>query len=232
MKKRWYAFPALAGALLTLSSCYPGEVTSVQQLDIVVTVHDETVDFTSFSTYALLDSVVHIDREDNNNDSLLTRANDALVLSQIRTNIEALGYVEEMDPANNTPDVIFLVGAFAFTNTDIYVTYPWYGWYGWYPYWPCCGPGYGYGYPAVPIAVQYDTGTLAISMVDPTLATVDVLPIIWLAGINGLLSGSQAGIAARITNAIDQAFDQSPYLSKIQIQPIGQSANPSSRSTK
>ncbi len=62
MKKKWYAFPALAGALLAVSSCYPGEVTSVQQLDIVVTVHDETVDFTSYTTYALLDSVVHIDR--------------------------------------------------------------------------------------------------------------------------------------------------------------------------
>ena len=215
MKKKLYALPALAGVLLTVSSCYPGSVTDVQQLDLVVTTHDETVVFTSFSTYALLDSVVHIDVEDNNNDSLLDRANDALILSQIRSNIEALGYVEEADPVNNTPDVIFLVGAWAITTTNIYAGYPWWGWYGWYPYWPCCGPGYGWGYPTYPTVVQYDTGTLAISMVNPIAPAANTLPVMWIAGINGLLSGSEAGISARITNSINQAFDQSPYLNTV-----------------
>ena len=217
MKKRWYALPALAGALLTAASCYPGGATNVQQLDLVITTHDETVDFTSFSTYALLDSVVHIDLEDNNNDDLLTRANDALILSQIRSNIEALGYVEEADPVNNTPDVIFLVGAWAITTTNIYVSYPWWDWYGWYPGWGCCGPGYGWGYPSYPAVVRYDTGTLLITMVDPTKIRADVntLPVIWVAGLNGLLQGSEASILARITNSIDQAFDQSPYLHSV-----------------
>ena len=59
MEKRWSILPALAGALLTVSSCYPGDVTNIQQLDVVVTAHDETVDFTSLSTYVLLDSVIH-----------------------------------------------------------------------------------------------------------------------------------------------------------------------------
>ena len=219
MKKRWYALPALAGGLLTVASCYPGGATNVQQLDLVVTTHDETVVFTSFSTYALLDSVLHIDLDNNNNDDLLNRANDALILSKIRSNIEALGYVAEADPVNNTPDVIFLVGAWAITTTDVYVSYPWWDWYGWYPGWGCCGPGYGWGYPAVPSVVRYDTGTLVISMVDPTRAAVDMLPVIWLAGINGLLSGSESGITARIASTIDQAFDQSPYLSVLTINP-------------
>ncbi len=38
-------------------------------------------------------------------------------------------------------------------------------------------------------------------------------PVLWVAGINGLLEGSAAGITARITGLIRQAFDQSPYLS-------------------
>ena len=213
MKKRWSTLSALAGTLLGLTACYPGSVTDVQQLDLVITTHDETVVFTSFSTYALLDSVIHIDIEDNNNDDLLTRANDALILSQVRSNIEALGYVEEADPANTPPDVILLVGAWAVTTTNIYAGYPWWGWYGWYPYWPCCGPGYGWGYPVYPSVVQYDTGTLAITMVNPISPAADTLPVMWVAGINGLLSGSEAGISARITSAINQAFDQSPYLS-------------------
>ena len=68
MNKRWSILPAFAGILLGLASCYPGEVTSVQQLDVVVTAHNDTVTFTSFTTFALLDSVVHIDLEDNAND--------------------------------------------------------------------------------------------------------------------------------------------------------------------
>jgi hypothetical protein len=217
MKKRWYALPALASALLTVSSCYPGGATNVQQLDLVITTHDKTVDFTSFTTYVLLDSVVHVDLEDNNNDDLLTRVNDALILSQIRSNIEALGYVEEADPANNPPDVILLVGAWAFTTTNIYAGYPWWGWYGWYPYWPCCGPGYGWGYPVYPTVVQYDTGTLAITMVNPISPADNMLPVMWVAGINGLLSGSETGISARVSSTIDQAFNQSPYLNAVKV---------------
>ena len=210
MKKRWYAIPALAGAMLTVSSCYPGGATNVQQLDLVVTAHDETVDFTSLSTYVLLDSVVHVDIEDNNNDDLLDRANDALILSRIRSNIEAMGYVEEADPANNTPDVMFLVGAWAVTNTNAYIGYPWWDWWGWYPGWGCCGPGYGWGYPSAPVVVQYDTGTLVITMVDPNGAAADVIPVNWVAGMNGVLGSG--GTTIRITDGIDQAFDQSPYL--------------------
>ena len=83
MKKRWSVLPALAGALLLLASCYPGEVTSLAQLDVVVTAHDDTVTFTRFTTYALLDSVAHIDLEDALNDSLLDRSNDSRIVATI-----------------------------------------------------------------------------------------------------------------------------------------------------
>ncbi len=214
MKKRWSVLPVLAGAWL-LVSCYPGEVTSIAELDIVVTAHDDTVTFTSFSTYALLDSVVHIDLEDNANDSLLSRDNDALILARVRAGIEGKGYVEEMDPANTTPDVILLVGALA-VEKDAYFSYGWWPYYGWYPYYPCCyGPGYGWGYPSGVGSVTYATGTLVITMLDPARAGTgtDTAPILWVAGINGLLEGSTAGLTTRISNLIDQAFRQSPYLS-------------------
>ncbi len=215
MKKRWSVLPAVAGAWL-LVACYPGEVTSIAELDIVVTAHDDTVTFTSFTTYGLLDSVVHIDLEDNANDSLLNRDNDALILARVRAGIEGMGYVEEMDPANTTPDVILLVGALA-VEKDAYFSYGWWPYYGWYPYYPCCyGPGYGWGYPGGGVgSVTYATGTLVITMLDPARpgTGVDLAPILWVAGINGLLEGSTAGLTTRITNLIDQAFRQSPYLS-------------------
>ncbi len=228
MKKRWSILPAFAGITLGLASCYPGEVTSIQQLDVVVTAHDDTVTFTSFTTYALLDSVVHIDLEDNNNDSLLTRDNDALILSRVAAGMEGYGYTEETDPDNNTPDVILQVGALAVTH-GAYVSYPWWDWWGWYPSYPCCGPGWGYYYPPGVGAVRYDVGTLVITMIDPArVAPLDsTVTVVWVAGINGLLQGSGAGISARITSAIDQAFDQSPYLSVLMINP-----NVSVRSTR
>ena len=74
MKKTWSVLPAFAGTLLLFASCYPGELTNIAELDIVVTTHDDTVTFTSFATYVLLDSVVHIDLMDNANDNLLDRA--------------------------------------------------------------------------------------------------------------------------------------------------------------
>ena len=216
MKKRWSVLPAFAGTLALLVSCYPGELTNVAELDIVVTAHDDTVTFTSFVTYALLDSVVHVDLMDPANDDLLNRDNDALILTRVRAGIEAMGYVEEVDPANTTPDVVLLVSALA-VEKDAYFSYGWYDYYGWYPYWPCCyGPGYGYGYPVTVVgSVSYVAGTLVITMLDPTRPgnEVDTAPILWVAGINGLLEGSDTGITARITNLIDQAFDQSPYLS-------------------
>ena len=221
MKKAWSVLPALAGALLLLVSCYPGEVTSIQQLDVVITAHDDTVTFTSFATYALLDSVVHIDPDSladpdapiATEDSLLSRDNDALILAQIRAGIEGMGYVEELNPATNTPDIFLLVGAWAASNTA-YFSYGWWPYYGWYPYYPCCyGGGWGWGYPSGG-SVSYDTGTLVITMLDPTRpGPLDerLAPVLWVAGMNGLLSGTNQ--EARIITLIDQAFDQSPYLS-------------------
>jgi hypothetical protein len=212
MKRRWSVLPVSAGALLLLVSCYPGEVTNIQQLDLVVTAHDDTVSFSSFSTYALLDSVVHIDLEDNANDSLLNRENDALILAEVRAGIESMGYIEEMDPLNTTPDAVFLVGAFA-VEKSAYFSYGWWPYYGWGypPGWGCCGPGYGWGYPATG-KITYGVGTLAIIMMDPSRPSQgpETAPVLWVAGMNGLLGATSN--AARISIAIDQAFDQSPYL--------------------
>ena len=40
----------------------------------------------------------------------------------------------------------------------------------------------------------------------------DDIPIMWLAGINGLLDDTSLGLVERIQDAITQAFTQSPYL--------------------
>ncbi len=223
MEKKWSVLPVLAGAVLLFASCYPGEVTSIAQIDVVITTHDDTVNFQSFSTYLLLDSVVHIDFDTLNPgvaDSLLDRSNDALILAEVRDGIEALGYILEMNPETTQPDVVLLVGAIA-VQKEAYFSYGWYPYYGWGGWggWGggCCyGPGWGWGYPSGGVgSVTYDVGTLVITMLDPDRPSnpdteVDTAPVLWLAAINGILAGS--GQAARLTNLIRQAYDQSPYL--------------------
>ena len=93
------------------------------------------------------------------------------------------------------------------------MSYPWWDYWGWYG-WPCCyGPGWGVGYPVV-TATQYDVGTIAIDMWDEAgrRPIGAVIPTIWVAALRGLLEGSAADAPARIEQALDRAFAQSPYL--------------------
>jgi hypothetical protein len=101
----------------------------------------------------------------------------------------------------------------AVRNTDVYVSYPWWGYWGWYG-WPCCyGPGWGVGYPVV-TATQYDVGSIVVDMWDLRRAdpTAQQVPAIWTAVLRGLLEGSSVDAPARIDQAINRAFSQSPYL--------------------
>jgi len=185
------------------------------QEDLVFTSHDDTVSFSGFRTFALLDSVVHIDFVDTANDMLLNRSNDAVILSQIAANMEALGYVEVSDPRHTTPDVVLLVGALAVVQTA-YFDYDWWPSWGWgyAPDWDCCEPESGWAYPWEPdVSVSYGVGTLLIAMTDPgRLVNEYDTPLLWMVGINGLLVGSDANLRTRVTSAIDEAFHQSPYL--------------------
>jgi len=46
----------------------------------------------------------------------------------------------------------------------------------------------------------------------PRWGRIFTIPSIWVAALRGLLEGSDAQAPARIEQAIDRAFDQSPYL--------------------
>ncbi|MCZ6915343.1 MAG: DUF4136 domain-containing protein [Gemmatimonadetes bacterium] len=214
MKNAWFGLKVgMAGVLLGLTACHPGEVSSISQLDLVVTLHDEMTDFTTLQTYFLLDSVVHIDLEENINDSLLNRDNDAAMLALIRTNIENMGYTE----TTTNPDAIFMVGAVAQENFAYYANWPWYPYWGYYPGWGCCSPGWGWGYPGYGYgggvsSVAYATGSLMILMADPvnTNDAEQHVPLFWMAVINGLLEGT--AVTGRTETLINQSFSQSPYL--------------------
>ncbi len=200
-----------------IASCYPGEISSVGEADLVLTFFDSTVDFKSIGTYAMPDTILRVD--DDGGSSAANPVVDAQVLAKIEAEFTALGY-QRVDVNGDEPDVIVLVTA-ARVDVDFWLTGGWWGYWGYWPGWgpgwgPCCyGPGYGPGYPWDPVyGGTASLGTLVITMLDHKKMPAEEMeiPAIWAGAINGLLQGSDASILARIEGLIEQVFVQSPYL--------------------
>ena len=182
-------------ALLAYVGCYPG-VTDVTTFDSVTTLVDTSAEFSTATTFALADSVVHLSDEEE-----ISRAFDQQILARIRTNMTNAGYIEV--PAPQDADLNLVVLATSSTYLAYYWDYwcSYYGW--WYPSWGCYYPTGWYGY-------EYTLGTILIGMSDNRLIANNRAPLIWFAGANGLVN--QGATSARINAAIDQAFEQSPYI--------------------
>jgi hypothetical protein len=205
---RCVAVAAGLGVALALASCYPGDVTDVSQLDVVITAHDDKADFKAFSTFALPDTVIEV-IADSSSYVPISHDYDDEIVNRVRSNFEARGYVHEPDPETNPPDALVLVAAGASNST--YVYYDWWSYWGWY--YPGY-PGWGWYYPPSVSVVSYDQGTLFITLVDvrdPDSGTKK-FPVAWAAAIRGLLEGTSTQIHSRLDTNIDRAFTQSPYL--------------------
>jgi hypothetical protein len=181
-----------------LYSCYPGDEITAADTDIVATYFDKEADFSTLVKYSMPDEIIRLDDEGNPiNDP---GVNDQLAINRIKSNLADAGfeYLDDPDSVTNVPDVLVI----AFANQSTWVSggcySSWYSWY--YPYYGWCYPVY----------YTYDIGTLVIVMVDPT----ESKNALWVAALNGILEDTNAGIADRVTDGIDQAFTQSPYLDK------------------
>lgn len=215
LPRRWprSALVGLVAVAAIGAACYPYDVTSTSQLDVVATAHDSSKNFGAVQKYVLLDTVVHV-VIDSSNMIEIGREFDDLIIDQIEENLQALGWTGVRFSPGDTPptptadEVAVLVSATASRSTTIW--YPWNPWWGWYPGWGwgcvTCWPGYGY-----PVVTQTDAGTLAMNMIETlTTAPNDTVPVVWIGALRGVLSSS--GAASRLTNGINQAFNQSPYL--------------------
>lgn len=181
-----------------LYSCYPGDEITAADTDIVATFFDKEADFSTKLTFSIPDEIIRIDENgDPINDP---GVNDQLALNRIKSNLVQAGFTEITDPDSitNVPDVLVI----AFANQSTWVSggcySSWYSWY--YPYYGWCYPVY----------YTYDIGTLLVVMLDPSESKT----ALWVAALNGILEDTNAGIADRLTDGIDQAFTQSPYLYK------------------
>jgi hypothetical protein len=185
--------------ILLLGSCYPQGPEYYEDLDVVYTNYDDQYDFSSKGTFAIPDKIVKVTGNliEGEDPEFVEDKYAGPMLQKMIENMEDLGWTETDDSEN--ADVVLLPAVWS--NTTVYY---WYDYWCWYAPWYC---GWGWGYPSVS---SYTTGTLVMTLVADGDNYIDPARV-WTAAANGLLSG--AVNTSRVNNAIDQAFEQSPYLS-------------------
>ena len=208
----------LAGAALGLgvifAACYPGDLTSITQTDVVATRHDSTADF-SQPTYIVPDTVVQL-FEDSAGSIPLTHEFDDLIISTIVTNMTNRGYTRVTDTtAAEAPDYVLLVSSLGVESTFYWYSPGWCSGWGWWGWWGGCWGGW---WPPQTGSGSYETGTVFIDMIPGTPdGTVEPpqYTIQWTAAFRGLLGTQQSVTASRITSLINQAYTQSTYVTRI-----------------
>jgi hypothetical protein len=199
----------IVAAALVLCSCgLDSGFNSIADFDVTVTLYDDQFEFGDIQTYAMPDTVAHLGADDG---SSVDTTYDQLILDELAYWFGEMGYVREEDPEANGADVVVLAGVTS-TEWEVWISYPWYDWGYWGDY-----SGYSYYYPPCPGcggSYKFTTGSLLVIMEDRNAADEDeeTIPVIWAAGMNGLLEGSAVSIGNRIVDGIEQAFVQSPYL--------------------
>ena len=177
---------------------------------LVYTSPAKDVIFSDFRTFDIADSVLVIGQTKK---PYYSKSNNALALIQAyRTNMENLGYIYL--PSN--PDAQLGIQVTYAEDTQKFVQYyddPY--WCLYYPgYWPAgyWGNWTGWYYP-YPVVYTYTTNALITDMVDLTAGEQNgKLKIVWSCYIGGPASASINYDVKRMIDAVDQAFEQSPYL--------------------
>ena len=185
--------------MLLMGSCYPDGPEYYEEYDLVYTNYDEDFSFDGNVTYAMPDSVVIItgDLIEGKDPEFIREPFNSQIINGIEANMGSLGWTRVQDPGE--ADLVLMPASWS--NTTVYY---WYDYWCWYYPWYC---GWGWYYPGY--VTSYTTGTLVMTLVAMGEDYIEPTRV-WTGAINGLLSGSFN--VQRVTNGIDQAFEQSNYL--------------------
>jgi hypothetical protein len=191
--------------ITVLAACNPGGPEDYEDFDAIYTVYEQQYDFDVKSTFAMPDAIV-VDVQIENGDTIyefMSPLYASPILQSIQRNMEANGWTR-VSVAEN-PDLLLTPAGISSTTYFYSYWYDW--WYGGYWGW------YGWYYPPYYTVSSYTTGSLVMILSDPNLAEQSPInrgPALWIGVANGLLVGNYN--INRVTNGIDQAFLQSPYL--------------------
>ena len=180
---------------------------------LVYTSPGKDVDFTKYQTFDIADSLLVIGQGDK---PMYSQSQNALALIQAyRINMEKAGFI--YTPSN--PDADLGVQLTYVIKTERYLQYyndP-YWWLDFPGYWPAgyWGNWTGFYYPR-PVVYSYTTNAFLADIVNLTGEQEDGKPleILWTAYIGGPATSSLQNDIQMMTNSVDQAFAQSPYLTR------------------
>jgi hypothetical protein len=191
-----------AGLVLVVLSCYPYPNPLISDYDTVVTVRAEGASFEGLNTYAIPDTIFRKPGDMNIKDSL-----EEFLVDEVHRNMQKIGYQLESDPETNPPDVAVVISVITEDRYGSWVGWGWNGWYG-------GGGGLWVTYPPASVQYLYTNGSVSLDMVDYANADVEegVFPVLWAAAINGPLQSNVDNQKQRVSDGINKAFDQSPYL--------------------
>jgi hypothetical protein len=208
MKK--YKLPVAGFFLLMLAlvgcSKDPLRDMTAEESRIYITNRDSSVDFNSFNTFSISDSVTVI--SNNRLEGKATTNTDLLFVNAVRKEMTDRGFREVARDAN--PDLGINVSRIYNSSTGV-ISYPdyWGGYYDFYDpfYWGY--PGYGYSFPRSYGVYEITEGALSVDMLDIRDAKESkTINGIW----NGLVRGTGVFDDQNAATNIKALFDQSPYI--------------------
>lgn len=172
---------------------------------LVLTNYDSSADFSEINTFYVIDSILIIG--DQSTPTYWKNDNSQKIIDAYKDNFETCGYTQAT--SNDDADVVFQL---SYINTTYYFNGAAGPWWNSYPgYWNWSGGGWYYPFT---FFYSYSTGSIIGELVDTKQKRSDnKLTVLWNTYICGLLNGSNLSYS-RTMAAINQAFEQSPYLKK------------------
>ena len=158
---------------LFMSSCYPEGADTVEDYDVAITNYDKGADFSSFSTFAIPDTIVYFANDKN---AKLDHQFDEQIIQVVTDNFIKRGYTKVENP--ETASFIVTVSAFSNVNYSYYID-NWYNNWNWYwGWWP--GGAFNPYYPWYPVSVYaYQSGSVVIDMISTTARSDNKVNVIY-----------------------------------------------------
>jgi hypothetical protein len=198
-------------ATAALAGCYvPTAPDDVLYGQVVATNYKQTANFASYGNVAVNDTITIVD--DTNQGVTIQPAVETGVIDQIKKNLTARGYTVV---APGTAGAL-KVGAYAlFGSINLFYSGYWCSWYYYY-----------YCTPETVYAGSYNYGTLLIEagddLYDPGVPPTPGTPstLVWTSASYGVMAGGSTITTSspgyqKALGAIDQAFAQSPYFTRL-----------------
>ncbi|MEO6868831.1 MAG: DUF4136 domain-containing protein [Ginsengibacter sp.] len=197
----------LAVAALIYTGCKkePLNNLTAEESRIYITDHDSSVNFGSFKTFAVSDSINVI--KNGKSEKMVTAEGTAFINAATKY-LKQNGYVEVAN--DQSPDLGVNVNRIINTSTGYISNNDYWDYYGNYYdpyYWGY--PGYGYYSPYSYSVYQIKEGAVSIDLLDlKNASTKNKIEVIW----TGLIRGSGIYTSGVADSQVMALFNQSPYL--------------------